>query len=145
MKTGKWLRLLIAGTLAAALAGCGGGSKTADPGSAAPGPDASGAGGRTVSAGDAAQGQAVFQGTCASCHGADARGMPGLGKDLVASAFVREQDDQQLLEFLKMGRPASDPANTTKVDMPPRGGNPALTDEDLKNVIAYIRTLQGGK
>jgi disulfide bond formation protein DsbB len=27
------------------------------------------------------------------------------------------------------------------VDMPPKGGNPALTDQDLYDVIAFIRTL----
>jgi hypothetical protein len=27
------------------------------------------------------------------------------------------------------------------VDMPPKGGNPALTDSDLNDITAYIRTL----
>jgi disulfide bond formation protein DsbB len=43
---------------------------------------------------------------------------------------------------LKKGRPASDPANTTKVDMPPKGGNPALTDQDLADIVTYVRSLQ---
>lgn len=32
---------------------------------------------------------------------------------------------------------------TTGVVMPPLGGNPALTDADLIDVIAYVRTLAG--
>ncbi|MER3467092.1 MAG: hypothetical protein C4312_00305, partial [Thermoflexus sp.] len=91
--------------------------------------------------GDPAKGKELFAGTCASCHGPDAKGIPGLGKDLTTSAFVRQQTDAQLLEFIKKGRPATDPANTTGVDMPPKGGNPALTDQDLADIIAFIRTF----
>jgi disulfide bond formation protein DsbB len=47
-----------------------------------------------------------------------------------------------MLAFLQTGRPASDPLNTTGVDMPPRGGNPAFSDNDLKNIVAYLRTIQ---
>lgn len=47
---------------------------------------------------------------------------------MTTSEFIKSQSDAQLVEFIKKGRPASDPANTTKVDMPPKGGNPALTD-----------------
>jgi disulfide bond formation protein DsbB len=64
-----------------------------------------------------------------------------LGKDLTVSTFVASQTDDQLLAFVKKGRPATDPANTTKVDMPPKGGNPALTDQDLANVIAFVRSI----
>jgi len=91
--------------------------------------------------GNPEKGKQLFLGTCASCHGPDAKGLPGLGKDLTASAFVRQQTDAQLLEFIKRGRPATDPANTTGVDMPPKGGNPALTDQDLADIIAFIRTF----
>ncbi len=91
--------------------------------------------------GDAAKGKEVFAGTCATCHGPDAKGLPNLGKDMTTSQFIASQSNDQLLAFIKTGRPASDPANTTKVDMPPKGGNPALSDDNLKDVIAYIRTL----
>ena len=46
------------------------------------------------------------------------------------------------MAFIKTGRPASDPANTTGVDMPPKGGNPAMTDQQIMDVIAYMRSLQ---
>jgi hypothetical protein len=39
------------------------------------------------------------------------------------------------------GRSTTDPANTTGVDMPPKGGTPSLSDEDLTD-INYLRTLQ---
>jgi disulfide bond formation protein DsbB len=47
-----------------------------------------------------------------------------------------------MLTFIKTGRPSGDPLNTTGVDMPPKGGNPALSDEQILDIVAYIRTLQ---
>ena len=91
--------------------------------------------------GDAAHGAEVFAGTCATCHGPDAMGIEGLGKNLHANAFVADKSDAEMLDFIKNGRPAGDPLNTTGVDMPPKGGNPSLTDQDLVDVIAYTRTL----
>lgn len=87
------------------------------------------------------QGRTLFQGTCATCHGPNGEGMPRLGKDLRAGAFVRQRSDEELVAFLKQGRPATHPENLTRVDMPPRGGNPTLTDEDLAAIVVYLRTL----
>ncbi len=87
-----------------------------------------------------AAGQALFP-QCAACHGADARGLPNLGKNLVDSEFVAGLTDQELLEFVRTGRPIWDPLNTTGIDMPGRGGNPALTDDDILAIIAYVRSL----
>ena len=92
--------------------------------------------------GDAKAGYAAFLTTCTTCHGADAKGIPGLGKDLTTSEFLRGQTDEQTLAFLLTGRRADDPLNTTGVDMPPKGNNPALSEDDLKNIIAYLRTIQ---
>lgn len=94
-----------------------------------------------TSKGDPAAGQASFTQTCSACHGPTGEGLPNLGKNLVTSEFVKGQTDDQLLAFLKVGRPTSDPLNTTKVDMPPKGGNPALNDKDLENIVAFIRTI----
>ena len=122
------LLVLVAALVLAACGGGGGGATTTDQKSAVP-------------AGDAVKGKAVFEGTCVSCHGPDAKGLPGLGKDLTTSEFVAAQTDKQLIDFIKKGRPASDPANTNKVDMPPKGGNPALTETDLTNLIAFVRSI----
>ena len=67
--------------------------------------------------------------------------MAGLGKDLTTSEFVQEQSDDELVTFIKTGRPSSDPLNTTGIDMPPKGGNPALTDDDIYNIVAYLRSI----
>jgi len=88
-----------------------------------------------------AKGHELFT-TCSACHGPDARGLPKLGKDLVTSEFVGGLTDQDLLTFIKTGRPSFDAANTTGIDMPPKGGNPAFTDDQLLSIIAYIRSLR---
>jgi disulfide bond formation protein DsbB len=124
--------LLVFLVLVAALllAACGGGGGQPAPAQKAETPK-----------GDAAKGKTVFEGTCSSCHGPDAKGLPGLGKDLTTSEWVSTQTDAQLLKFVKTGRPAADKLNTTGIDMPPKGGNPALTDADIENVIAFVRSI----
>ncbi len=93
-----------------------------------------------ASKGDAVAGEKHFQ-VCAGCHGPDAKGLPNLGKDMTVSEFIKGSTDEVLVEFIKTGRPIGDPENTTNVDMPPKGGNPAFTDEDLLDIVAYLRTL----
>jgi len=91
---------------------------------------------------DAARGRDVFVQTCGVCHGPGGRGMAGLGKDLLHSDFVAGLEDGPLAEFITKGRDASDPANTTKLPMPPRGGNAGLADADIRAVVTYLRGLQ---
>jgi mono/diheme cytochrome c family protein len=88
----------------------------------------------------AARGEPLFA-QCAACHGADGRGLPNLGKNLVDSEFLHSLTDEELLAFIKTGRPMWDPLNTSGIDMPPKGGNPALSDEDIMAIIAYIHSL----
>jgi len=90
-----------------------------------------------------ARGQELFT-TCGACHGADAHGIPNLGKDLVGTDFVRSLTDDELVQFITTGRPIWDAANTTGVDMPPKGGNPTLTNDDILAIVAYIRSLDTG-
>lgn len=86
-------------------------------------------------------GRTMYGQTCFACHGPDAKGLPNLGKDLTTSAFVAENSDQELLAYVKQGRPADDPLNTTGVAMPPKGGFDFLGDEDILNIIAYLRSI----
>jgi disulfide bond formation protein DsbB len=97
----------------------------------------------TSAASGAVHGEEIFNSTCIACHGVGGVGVEGLGKDLTTSAFVAELTDDELLAFLIAGRSDTDPLNTTGMEMPARGGNPSLTDADLRDVIAYLRTLQG--
>lgn len=89
-----------------------------------------------------AEGKNLYIQSCSACHGADAKGVTGLGKDMTTSDFIKSLSDEELLDFTKKGRPSGDPDNTTGVDMPPKGGNPALTDDKLTAIIAYIRSIE---
>lgn len=101
-----------------------------------------GGGGGAPSEDQIAQGLSDFRRTCATCHGQNAEGMPRLGKNLHDNEFVRGLSDEELLEFLKVGRPADHPLNERGVDMPPKGGNPAITEAQLSAIVAYMRSIQ---
>ena len=92
-----------------------------------------------------ANGEKLFVGTCSACHGPDGKGLPNLGKDLTNSAFVQEKTDEELLAYTLTGRAVDDPLNTTGIAMPPKGGNPALTDAQILDIIAYIRQYYAGQ
>ena len=95
----------------------------------------------TATIGNTMEGKTYYDQTCAACHGMNGKGLPKLGKDLTTSTFIAEKTDAQLLAFVKKGRLPSDPLNTTGVAMPPKGGNPALTDQQLMDIISYIRQI----
>lgn len=92
------------------------------------------------------QGWDVFRGTCMSCHTLAAAGATthAIGKNLVDNPFIKSSSDEQLRAFLKVGRAADDPVNTTGIAMPAKGGNTSLTDDDLHNVVAFLRELNKG-
>ena len=120
--------LLLMATLS--LAACGGGAERVSQPTSPPTP-----------AGDPVAGKKLFEGTCSACHGPEGTGVPGLGKDMTTSEFIAGKTDDELVAFIKVGRDPSDPLNTTGVAMPPKGGNPTFSDEDLYNVVAFIRTI----
>jgi mono/diheme cytochrome c family protein len=126
--------LILFAVLALAMAACGG---SEDGGGDSPTTTASSGGGT----GNVVDGAAIYSGTCTACHGGNLEGIDGLGKPLAPSDFVVSQTEAELAAFIKVGRSTSDPANTTGVDMPPKGGNPSLDDQDLLDVSAYIQSL----
>lgn len=83
------------------------------------------------------RGRRVFQRTCSGCHGPDGRGVMRLGlakppRDLTDAQFHAQVTDEQLRSVIRTG----------KGQMPAFGG--LMGDEDLSNVIAFIRTLPPG-
>ena len=76
------------------------------------------------------------------CHGPNGEGMPKLGKGLKANQFVQGLSNEEFVQFLKVGRSAGDPLNEQGIDMPPKGGNPALSDQDLGLIALYVRSIQ---
>lgn len=87
-------------------------------------------------------GYALFVSSCSACHGQGGEGIEGLGLPMTTSGFIRGKEDADLIKFIKSGRASWDANNTTGVDMPPKGGNPAITDDQLQLIVEYIRALQ---
>jgi len=79
MKTFLTRILLWSAIGALALTACGGGGAPSGP------------------TGDAAAGATKFTGTCSACHGPDAKGITGLGKDLTTSEFAKGKTDAELV------------------------------------------------
>ncbi len=79
-------------------------------------------------------GAATYKAKCASCHGADGSGNTPAGKSLKALPFkspdIVSASDGDLIADTKNG----------KGKMPAYSGK--LTDAQIKDVVAYIRTLQ---
>lgn len=120
----RWIGALGVGLVGMSLIGCGGGSGGSDDGDSL------------------ARGKAKFRTLCATCHGLLGTGMANLGKDVTRSEFVKGKSDDELLEFIKIGRLPSDPLSEGKSAMPPKGGDPRLTDDQIRDIIKYVRSIQ---
>ncbi|KAB2841797.1 MAG: c-type cytochrome, partial [Burkholderiales bacterium] len=75
---------------------------------------------------DADRGKAVYTTSCAACHAAGVAGAPKLG-DKVAWAPRLKEGTATLQRMAIKGIRA----------MPPRGGNPSLSDADVKAAVDY--------
>jgi cytochrome c553 len=94
---------------------------------------------------DEAAGSFAYIQSCAACHGFDGEGLPGLGVPLKSNPVISEQTQGQLVAFLQAGRATDDPLNTSGIEMPPRGGNANLSDADLINIAAFLRSIAGAQ
>ncbi len=91
--------------------------------------------------GDAAAGKEKYNQICATCHGATGKGDgPGAAalepkpRDLSDGEYVSTLTDEHIFKVIKEGGAA---AGLSPM-MPAWGG--ALSDEDVWNVVAFIRT-----
>lgn len=84
-------------------------------------------------------GKAIYSQTCIACHGGNGKGtIPGV-RDLTAVDGPLTKSDQELLKSISDG--VQSPG--APLAMPAKGGNPALTDEDIEAVIVYLRSAFG--
>jgi mono/diheme cytochrome c family protein len=79
----------------------------------------------------AADGAATFKAKCAMCHGADGtKENPGMGVKSLAGADIQKQSDADLVAAVTKG----------KGKMPAYAGK--LSDDEIKGVVAFVRTLK---
>ncbi len=92
-------------------------------------------GGTLAFAADATAGKAVYDKKCKMCHGASGEGNAGMAKALgttitpLSSDEVQKMSDADLKKIVTQG----------KGKMKPPAG---LSDSDVNDVIAYVRTLK---
>ena len=90
-----------------------------------------------------AEGRKVFEGRsggalCFSCHGMNAKGMPGIAPDLTDGKWLHGDGSVQFLSrIVKTG--VATPKQSAAA-MPPMGGA-KLTDAQLNAVAAYLASL----
>ena len=89
--------------------------------------------------GDPARGATLYAQNCATCHGTSLEG--GIGAVLnpidKLPGVANPLDPNSLIDIITNGRTpqAGDPK---QIAMPPKGGNNALVDQDIKDLAAYI-------
>jgi cytochrome c5 len=90
-------------------------------------------------AGDWKAGNDGYHQTCIACHGENGRGtIPG-APDFTRKDGVLSKSHPGLLQRIKNGfiSPGASLA------MPPKGGNPDLSDKDINDVLAYMHRQFG--
>jgi mono/diheme cytochrome c family protein len=86
-------------------------------------------------AGDAAAGKDLYMKKCKTCHGADGQGNAGVAKLLnvtfkpLGSEEIQKKTDAEFKKIITEGKDKMKPVKD-------------LTDADMDNIIAFVRTLK---
>lgn len=87
----------------------------------------------------ASHGKAVYERTCVACHGSDGQGaLPGMRALGGKKGSLAKPDDVLRKSILEGYQAPGAP-----VAMPPKGGDPSLTEQDAAAVLEYMRQAFG--
>lgn len=89
-----------------------------------------------VATADITNGKSLYNTTCVACHGANGKGpIPGVPDLRGDDSRLIHKDLNTLLHNVEQGfqSPGS------MMAMPPRGGNPGLSEQDLVDILGYMR------
>jgi mono/diheme cytochrome c family protein len=89
--------------------------------------------------GDPTKGAALYGANCASCHGASLTGGigPALNPIEKLPNVANPLDPTFLIGIITSGR-IHQPGDPRQTDMPAKGGNSSLTEQDVKDLSSYI-------
>ena len=103
--------------------------------SAAPIPGASLSSYTHLNPGDPVRGLEVYSQTCIACHGADGKGaIEGVPDLTLADGRLTISNDVILTNIVNGYQ-----SEGSLMAMPPMGGNPELSEQDMADVLAYMR------
>jgi mono/diheme cytochrome c family protein len=83
----------------------------------------------SVWAADAAAGKTVYATKCKSCHGADGEGNPAIAKAMKVELKPLSATTADVKDVITKGQGKMKPM-------------PAVTGDDLDNVVAYVKSLK---
>jgi len=84
-------------------------------------------------------GKETYEKTCIACHAGDGKGaFPGT-PDFTSSDGVLSQSDSVLMDHIINGFQSEG----SPMAMPPKGGNPNLSETDVSKVLGHIRKVFG--
>lgn len=89
--------------------------------------------------GDSQNGQLLYQGICASCHGP--RGEGAVGPQLANGVFLETVSDGVLREWISFGRPGTQ----MRPHLRGQQGNADLAASQIEDIIAYLRSTRGSQ
>lgn len=93
----------------------------------------------TVTRAEMTAGKSLYENNCAVCHGSDGEGaMPGV-RSMTENTWWTNKSDQELVAMIINGIKSTD----GPVSMPPKGGNPSLTEKQIHSIVNYLRGLVG--
>ncbi len=82
----------------------------------------------------ARSGEAIYRDNCAHCHDQGVLGAPRIGDRKAWKGRIAEGKRMQVRMAIKGIR-----------KMPPRGGNPKLSDEEVERAVVYLLNRSGAK
>lgn len=86
-------------------------------------------------------GRAAYEMSCAVCHGAGGKGdIPGV-PDFTKKGNSLSKSDQELFQNILNGYQSPG----SFMEMPPKGGNQDLSEQDIRDIILYLREEFGKK
>jgi len=83
----------------------------------------------TTAKADTAAGEATYKAKCAMCHGADGKGKASMKNSDITTAEVQKKSDADLSAVITNGKS-------------PMPASKSLTPEQIKDVVAYVRSLK---
>ena len=90
------------------------------------------------------RGKEVYTNYCMNCHMEDGNGTPDINPPLAKADYVKKQPAKTLINIILEGQSEEITVNKKKysIPMPPQ---PYLSDEQIADVLNYIRNTWGNK